>query len=289
VALQSIQNTIVCAPDGLRDALRSMTCMQLIRTLAAWRPDLTAYRDVEAAYRITFKSLARRYLELHDEIADLDIMIGAIVDKLAPDLVSCNFIGISKRRSCCSRPVTILIVSNPRPASPRSAEAVRFPPHPEKPSGIASTEAAISRPTAPCTSSRSDVYAPIPRTKYTLSTVSVCSIEEVAGGARGELWSQRYVLKDRGYTRNALERSWAAGMKTLVFTADMPVPGSRYRDRHSGMSGPAATLRQYLQAMTHPRWALDVGLLGRSLSFGNIETYKGRKMRRLACARECCG
>ena len=48
--------------------------MQLIRTLAAWRPDLTAYRDVEAAYRITFKSLARRYLELHDEIADLDIM-----------------------------------------------------------------------------------------------------------------------------------------------------------------------------------------------------------------------
>src|SRR4029078_12449082 len=78
VALQLIQNTIVCAPDGLRDVLRSMTRMQLIRTLAAWRPDLTAYRDVEAAYRITFKSLARRYLELHDEIADLDIMIGAI-------------------------------------------------------------------------------------------------------------------------------------------------------------------------------------------------------------------
>jgi L-lactate dehydrogenase (cytochrome) len=113
---------------------------------------------------------------------------------------------------------------------------------------------------------------------YTLSTVSVCSIEEVAGGAQGELWSQLYVLKDRGYMRNALERSWAAGMRTLVFTADMPVPGSRYRDRHSGMSGPAATLRQYLQAMTHPRWALDVGLLGRPLSFGNIETYTGRKM-----------
>lgn len=90
VALQLIQNAIVCAPDGLRDVLRSMTRMQLIRTLAAWRPDLTAYRDVEAAYRITFKSLARRYLELHDEIADLDIMIGAIVDELAPDLVSRN-------------------------------------------------------------------------------------------------------------------------------------------------------------------------------------------------------
>jgi transposase len=60
---------------------------------AAWRPDLTAYRDVEAAYRITFKSLARRYLELHDEIADLDVMIGAIVDELAPDLVARNSIG----------------------------------------------------------------------------------------------------------------------------------------------------------------------------------------------------
>ena len=56
-----------------------MTRMQLIRTLASWRPDLTAYRDVEMAYRITLKSLARRYLELHDEIADLDAMIAAIV------------------------------------------------------------------------------------------------------------------------------------------------------------------------------------------------------------------
>jgi transposase len=44
-----IQNTIVCAPDGLRDHLRNMTRMQLIRTLASWRPDLTAYRDVESA------------------------------------------------------------------------------------------------------------------------------------------------------------------------------------------------------------------------------------------------
>ena len=68
--------------------LRTMTRMQLVRTLAAWRPDLTAYRDVESAYRISLKSLARRYLELHDEIADLDTMIGAIVDELAPDLVA---------------------------------------------------------------------------------------------------------------------------------------------------------------------------------------------------------
>jgi transposase len=93
VALQIIQTTIVSAPDGLRDTLRSMTRMQLVRTLAAWRPDLTAYRDVEAAYRISLKSLARRYLELHDEIADLDVMIGAIVDNLAPELIARNSIG----------------------------------------------------------------------------------------------------------------------------------------------------------------------------------------------------
>ena len=93
VALQMIQNTIVCAPDGLRDTLRAMTRMQLIRTLAAWRPDLSGYRDVEGAYRISLKSLARRYLELHDEIADLDAMIGAIVDELAPDLIARNSIG----------------------------------------------------------------------------------------------------------------------------------------------------------------------------------------------------
>jgi L-lactate dehydrogenase (cytochrome) len=113
---------------------------------------------------------------------------------------------------------------------------------------------------------------------YSLSTVSVCAIEEVAKGAGGEQWSQLYVLKDRGYMRNALERAWAAKMHTLVFTVDMPVPGSRYRDRHSGMSGPNATMRQYLQAVTHPHWALDVGLAGRPLSFGNIEAYTGRRM-----------
>ncbi|XOD90015.1 FMN-dependent L-lactate dehydrogenase LldD [Klebsiella variicola] len=125
---------------------------------------------------------------------------------------------------------------------------------------------------------RGEVQAARAGIPYTLSTVSVCSIEEVASQASGALWSQLYVLKDRGYMRNALERAWAAGMKTLVFTVDMPIPGSRYRDNRSGMSGPHATLRQYLQACTHPRWAMNVGLAGRPLSFGNIEAYTGHKM-----------
>ncbi|MFG1334079.1 IS110 family RNA-guided transposase [Xanthobacter autotrophicus] len=93
IALQMIHNTIVAAPDGLRDQLRTLTRMQLVRMLAAWRPDLTAYREVEAAYRISLKSLARRYLELHDEIADLDAMIAAIVEELAPNLIERNSIG----------------------------------------------------------------------------------------------------------------------------------------------------------------------------------------------------
>jgi len=93
IALQMIHNTVVCAPDELREQLRKFTRMQLIRTLAAWRPDLSDYRNVVSAYRITLKSLGRRYLELHDEIADLDAMIHAIVDELAPSLVARNSIG----------------------------------------------------------------------------------------------------------------------------------------------------------------------------------------------------
>jgi transposase len=65
-----------------------MTRMQLIRTLAASRPDMSAYRDIEGACRIALRSLARRYVELHDEISELDERIGAIVEDLAPDLVA---------------------------------------------------------------------------------------------------------------------------------------------------------------------------------------------------------
>ncbi|KES24307.1 MULTISPECIES: FMN-dependent L-lactate dehydrogenase LldD [Pseudomonas] len=110
---------------------------------------------------------------------------------------------------------------------------------------------------------------------FTLSTVSVCPIEEVAPAIDRPMWFQLYVLKDRGFMKNALERAKAAGCSTLVFTVDMPVPGARYRDAHSGMSGPNAPLRRMWQAMTHPQWALDVGLLGRPHDLGNISKYRG--------------
>ncbi|SEA15130.1 FMN-dependent L-lactate dehydrogenase LldD [Acidovorax soli] len=110
---------------------------------------------------------------------------------------------------------------------------------------------------------------------FTMSSVSVCPIEEVAPKLQRPMWFQLYVLKDRGFMQNALERAQAAGCTTLVFTVDMPVPGARYRDAHSGMSGPNAALRRYWQAVTHPRWAVDVGLLGRPHDLGNISAYRG--------------
>ena len=110
---------------------------------------------------------------------------------------------------------------------------------------------------------------------FTLSTVSVCAIDEVQRASSAPIWFQLYVLKDRGFMRDALERAQAAGVTTLMFTVDMPVPGSRYRDRHSGMSGPGAPLRRVAQAITHPHWAWDVGLRGRPHDLGNISTYRG--------------
>lgn len=112
---------------------------------------------------------------------------------------------------------------------------------------------------------------------FTLSTVSVCPIEEVAPAIRAQrpMWFQLYVLRDRGFMRNALERAQAAGCSTLVFTVDMPTPGARYRDAHSGMSGPYAALRRYGQAVTHPHWSWDVGLFGRPHDLGNISAYRG--------------
>jgi L-lactate dehydrogenase (cytochrome) len=107
------------------------------------------------------------------------------------------------------------------------------------------------------------------------STVSVCSLSEVAAQASEPIWFQLYVLKDRGFMRDVMRRARELGATTLVFTVDMPVPGARYRDAHSGMSGPNGPLRRIAQAMLHPRWAWDVGVFGRPHDLGNISAYRG--------------
>ncbi len=93
-ALQLLRNHIVSAPEELRDQVRNLTRMQLIRTCAAWRPDATGVRDPVVATRIALRSLARRILELNDEIADLDDLIAPLVEQLAPALVRAPGIGV---------------------------------------------------------------------------------------------------------------------------------------------------------------------------------------------------
>ncbi|WP_133614651.1 FMN-dependent L-lactate dehydrogenase LldD [Dongia mobilis] len=111
---------------------------------------------------------------------------------------------------------------------------------------------------------------------FTQSTVSVCPIEEIVPQSSQPIWFQLYVLKDRGFMKNALERARAAGVTHLVFTVDMPTPGARYRDPHSGMSGRFGPQRRLLQAIGKPRWAVDVGLFGRPHDLGNVSRYLGK-------------
>lgn len=110
---------------------------------------------------------------------------------------------------------------------------------------------------------------------FCLSTVSVCSLNEVTAASPEPIWFQLYVLRDRGFMRDLLVLAQTLGVTTLVFTVDMPTPGSRYRDARSGLSGPYAPMRRALQAMTRPRWAWDVGLMGRPHSLGNVAPILG--------------
>jgi L-lactate dehydrogenase (cytochrome) len=109
-----------------------------------------------------------------------------------------------------------------------------------------------------------------------LSTVSLCPIEEVAAAA-DPFWFQLYVIRDRAFMKDLIATAKTAGAEALVFTVDMPVPGPRYRDAHSGMSGPNAPLRRLLQAMGKPRWAWDVGVRGRPHELGNLKPVLGNR------------
>jgi L-lactate dehydrogenase (cytochrome) len=114
------------------------------------------------------------------------------------------------------------------------------------------------------------------RIPYIISTVSVCPLEEIIRESGCNVWFQLYVLKDRGFMRHTLEHAQSLGITKLVFTVDMPVPGARYRDKHSGMSGRWGPLRRILQAFGKPAWAWNVGLRGRPHDLGNISHYLGK-------------
>jgi len=110
---------------------------------------------------------------------------------------------------------------------------------------------------------------------FTLSTLSACSIDEVAAAERG-FWFQLYIVKDRGFVSDMIARAKAAGCGALVLTVDLAVPGTRYRDYRAGLSGsmrgPASRLSQVLR---RPDWAWDVAVRGRPMTMGNLEPLLG--------------
>jgi len=108
---------------------------------------------------------------------------------------------------------------------------------------------------------------------FTLSTVGACPIGEVAAAASKPFWFQLYMIRDRAFMRDLLAQARAAGCSTLVFTVDMPVPGSRYRDHHTGLAGAPGlkgAVWRAAQAALRPGWAWDVGLRGRPHTLGNV-------------------
>ena len=110
---------------------------------------------------------------------------------------------------------------------------------------------------------------------FSLSSLSVCGLREVAAASEAPIWFQLYIIRDRGYMAELLALAREIGCAGLLFTVDLPMPGARYRDLHSGLSGPHARWRRFGQALAHPRWAWDVGLRGRPHGLGNFAPVLG--------------
>jgi L-lactate dehydrogenase (cytochrome) len=105
---------------------------------------------------------------------------------------------------------------------------------------------------------------------FTLSTMSICSIEDVAAAVAKPFWFQLYVMKDRGYIRALIERAAAAKCSALVLTVDLQVIGQRHRDIKNGMTiPPQIRFKNILDIATKPRWALSIAR-GKRKTFGNI-------------------
>src|SRR5690606_19500145 len=114
---------------------------------------------------------------------------------------------------------------------------------------------------------------------FCLSTVSICSLEEIRRTVTTPFWFQLYVIRDRPFMLDLIDRATEAGCSAMLFTVDMPVPGIRYRDYKSGLAGQAGWVgaaRRILQGLGKPRWAYDVGFRGRPHSLGNLLAVLGK-------------
>lgn len=107
---------------------------------------------------------------------------------------------------------------------------------------------------------------------FTLSTVGICPLDEVRAASTKPFWFQLYMIRDRALIVALLERAWAAGCRTLVFTIDLPIPGMRHRDTRNGIGGKGlrAALLKAAQLLPRPHWLWNVALRGRPLNFGNL-------------------
>ncbi len=106
------------------------------------------------------------------------------------------------------------------------------------------------------------------------STVSICSLEEVAQATADPPWFQLYVMRDRGYAEDLMARAEAVGSPVLIVTIDLAVVGARHRDTRNAMVGEPsawARVRRGMDFLAHPRWIASVALGGRPLTFGNLE------------------
>ena len=106
--------------------------------------------------------------------------------------------------------------------------------------------------------------------RFTLSTMSICSIEDVRAHTKSPFWFQLYVMRDRDFIERLIDRAKAAGCDALVLTLDLQILGQRHKDLKNGLSAPPKlTIPNILNMMTKPRWCL--GMLGTSRrQFGNI-------------------
>jgi L-lactate dehydrogenase (cytochrome) len=105
---------------------------------------------------------------------------------------------------------------------------------------------------------------------FTLSTMSVCSLEDVAGSVDRPIWFQLYIMRDRGFVDRLIDRAAAVGCSALVLTVDLPMIGQRHKDLYNGLSSPPKlTPRTLAQLASKPRWCLSM-LRTKRRTFGNL-------------------
>ncbi len=113
--------------------------------------------------------------------------------------------------------------------------------------------------------------------RFTLSTMSICSIEDIREVTKSPFWFQLYVFKDRGFSEEVIERAKAAGCSALFLTVDLPMRGQRHCDLKNGLQvPPRLTARNAFDIMTKPSWLAGV-LMGKRKSFGNVDHYLKNK------------